>query len=134
MHIDEVISRGRRKAESLMCDTFTAYALTWSKDAGIEKRVFASHGTVRGRIVGRARDGDTTIRTIDIGGVPREILDGGLHVPINSPLPSDGWEYECTAVGRGSDPSLLGRRWRVVAVPAKTYATARRLDVVQIAP
>jgi hypothetical protein len=32
------------------------------------------------------------------------------------------------------DPALLGRRFQVVSVPAKSFATARRLDVVEVTP
>jgi hypothetical protein len=43
-----------------------------------------------------------------------------------------GWEYLCTAVGAHDDPTLLGRRFLVVNAPAKSFATARRLDVVEV--
>jgi hypothetical protein len=42
------------------------------------------------------------------------------------------WEYLCTAVGAHDDPTLLGRRFLVVNAPAKSFATARRLDVVEV--
>ena len=67
-----------------------------------------------------------------VGGVERPVVEGGLHLPLDAELPAIGWHDICTAVGPSSDPALLGRRWEVVDVPAKSYATARRLDVAQI--
>jgi hypothetical protein len=43
-----------------------------------------------------------------------------------------GWEYVLTELGPLTDPSLLNSRWLVVDAPAKSYATARRLDVVRL--
>lgn len=122
----------RAQAESLMQDTFTAYSYEWRKVDGIEEKVWAPQGATPGKIAGRSREGDTNTRTVTIGGVERPVVEGGLHIPIGAPVPDIGWEYELTTLGPNSDPALLGRRWRVVDVPAKSYATARRLDVVEI--
>lgn len=126
------VERGRRAAEAQMLDTFTAYAYTWSTVGGIEQQTWAAQGTTRGKAAGRSRESDPNTRTETIGGVERPVVEGGLHIPLTAPLPKIGWEYECTAVGPSSDPALLGRRWRVVDVPAKSHATARRLDVVEV--
>lgn len=117
-----------------MLDTFTAYAYTWTTVDDLNEQVWAAQYTTPGKVSGRSRQGDTNTRTTDVGGVQRPVVDGGLHIPLSAPLPAIGWEYVCTAVGPSSDPSLLGRRWRVVDVPAKSYATARRLDVVDVTP
>jgi hypothetical protein len=65
------------------------------------------------------------------------VLRAGLHIPISSDLPTAGdrgvgWEYEVTAIDSFDDPTLLGRRFLVVNAPAKSFATARRLDVVEV--
>lgn len=120
------------RARSLMADTFTAYAFTTVTVDGFQRDQWTSQGTTAGKVSGRSQQGDTNTRTVTIGGVERPVVDGGLHIPLTAPLPAVGWEYVCTAVGPASDPSLLGRRWRVVDVPAKSYATARRLDVVEV--
>jgi hypothetical protein len=67
----------------------------------------------------------------------RPVVEGGLHIPIDSPVPAVGkygvgWEYVLTDLGPLTDPSLLNSRWLVVDAPAKSYATARRLDVVRL--
>ena len=113
-----------------MVDTFTAYSESAATVDGLETTTRVDEGSTPGRVVGPNRDTDT--RTVTVGGVEREVMHGGLHIPLSSPVPAIGWEYVCTAVGAGSDPSLLGRRWRVVDAPAKTFATARRLDVVEV--
>ena len=81
---------------------------------------------------------DSGTRYVNIGGVERPVIDGGLHIPLSAPVPvaseqrGQGWEYEVTALGPADDPALLGRRYLVISVPAKSFATARRLDVVEV--
>lgn len=131
--IRAVLPELRVEAESLMHDTFTAYQFARTKVDGLDEETWTSQGDTRGRLNGRSRQGgDTTTRTVTIGGVERPVVEGGLSIPVGAPLPAVGWEYECIAVGSSSDPSLLGRRFRVVDVPAKSHATARRLDVVEV--
>lgn len=120
------------EANARMADTFTAYAFTWTKVDNLDEQVWVEQYATPGRVAGRSRDGDTNTRTVTIGDVERPVVEGGLHIPLSAELPAIGWEFVCTAVGTLSDPSLLGRRWRVVDVPAKSQATARRLDVVEV--
>lgn len=117
-----------------MSDTFTAYSpgsKTPNPD-GYEVDGWSTEYATPGKIAGISRQGDTNTRLVTIGTVDHPVLEGGLHIPIDAALPAIGWEFECTAVGPSSDPSLLGSRYRVVDVPLKSYATARRLDVVRI--
>lgn len=116
-----------------MLDTFTAYAFTTTVVDGLDVQGWTSQGTTSGKVAGpSAQSADTTTHTVTIGGVERPVVEGGLHIPLSAPLPAIGWEYVCTVVGAASDPALLDRRWRVIDVPAKSYATARRLDVVEV--
>lgn len=116
-----------------MLDEFTAYgAPTWAKVAGLDAETRPEQYVTAGRVSGRSREGDTNTRTVTVGGVESPVVEGGLHIPLSAGLPAIGWEFVCTATGPASDPALAGRRWRVVDVPAKSYATARRLDVVEI--
>jgi hypothetical protein len=134
--LDSATARGRSAAERLLTDTFTAYApdpTATSTDAdGFEIPGFTNQGSTPGKIQGSK---DTTTEYVTVGEVRRPVLKSGLHIPIGAPVPAagdagQGWEYVCTAVGALSDLALLGRRYRVVNVPAKSFATARRLDVV----
>lgn len=122
----------RAQADSLMLDTFTAYAFETIEVDGLDEQAWVEQYTTPGKVSGRSRDSDTNTRTVTVGGVERPVVDGGLHIPLDAPLPAIGWEYVCGAVGPASDPALVGRRWRVVDVPVKSFATARRLDVVEV--
>jgi len=116
-----------------MLDTFTAYASEVITSGGLEEDFWEPQYDTLGKLAGSsAQSRDTASRTVTIGDVERPVLEGGLHIPLSSALPAIGWEFECIAVGSASDPSLLGRRWRVVSVPAKSFATARRLDVAEV--
>lgn len=126
----------RAEAEATFLDDFTAFSLAWTTVDGLKEQGWVqqdvTRGKVQSRIGGLGAAGDTRTRTIEVGGVERRVVEGGLHIPLDAAFPAIGWEYVCTAVGPLSDPALLGRRWRVVDVPAKSYATARRLDVVEV--
>jgi len=116
-----------------MLDTFTAYASEDATVDGLDETAWVPQYDTLGKLAGSsAQSRDTYSRVVNIGGVDRPVLEGGLHLPLSSDLPAINWEFECIAVGPSSDPSLLGRRWRVVSVPAKSFATARRLDVAEV--
>lgn len=99
---------------------------------------FIAKGSTRAKVqVGSTQDDDTGTRYETVGGVSRPVLTGGLHIPLSAPRPTAGapglgWEYVVTAVSDLADTNLLGRRYRVVNAPAKSFATARRLDVVEV--
>lgn len=122
-----------------MADTFTAHApgqKTTDPD-GFETTGYGAVGTIRGKLAGRSRESDTNTRTVTVGGVDRPVVEGGLHIPVDADLPAagqhgTGWVYELTTPGPVTDPALAGTWWLVVDVPAKSYATARRLDVVGV--
>lgn len=139
--IDAALPDLRREAESLMQDTFTIYAPggTTTDAEGFEVPGYTSQGTTKGKVAGRSRQGgDPQARTVMVGNTERPVVEAGLHVPVDSAVPAvglygAGWEYVLTTLGPRTDPSLLNSRWLVVDAPAKSYATARRLDVVRIA-
>ncbi|KAB2808316.1 hypothetical protein F9L07_22640 [Pimelobacter simplex] len=132
------------RAQSLMTLTLAAYSPTGlTKDAdGYDVPTFTFEGQTFGKVqAGAQAGGDTPTRYIKIGGTDRPVLASGLHVPITAKLPNPGeergqvggaWEYVVLAVGSDADLALLGRRYMVVAVPVKSYATARRLDVIEL--
>lgn len=129
----------RAEAEALMVDTFTAYSPNGVTVVdGLEAQNYASEGQTSGKVQGGSSSTkDTATEYVTVGGVSRPLLRGGLHLPLGAPVPAAGdrgigWEYACTAAGDNSDPSLVGRRYLVHNVPAKSFATARRLDVVEV--
>jgi hypothetical protein len=140
----------RADAESLMQETGTAYRPTGRSaqdpETGREAPIFDDvTGTdARCKIQGTSVIGrDTQFRTVDVGGQQLLVLEGGLHRPWDSVLMQPGDEWQISTTGPYSDPSLIGRRYRIVpavnpgsAVPgsAKSFATARRYDVVELPP
>ncbi|AIY17999.1 hypothetical protein GUY44_18905 [Pimelobacter simplex] len=134
----------RRQAESMMTLTLAAYSPTGlTKDAdGYDIPTFTFEGQTFGKVqAGAQAGGDTPTRYIKIGGTDRPVLASGLHIPITAKIPNPGeergqvggaWEYVVLAVGSDADLALLGRRYMVVSVPVKSYATARRLDVIEL--
>lgn len=109
----------------------------WQNTGGVDSLAFTPHGSTFGKVQGSSGK-DPVTRTVTIGNEQRPVIDEGLHIPISATVPEGGlqrglgWEYEVTAVGLHDDPALLGRRYLVVNSPAKSFATARRLDVVEV--
>lgn len=135
--IQSALPELRLEAERLMQDTFTAYSPGGKTEnaSGQEVDGWTDEGETLGKVSGRSRQGgDTDTRYETVGAIQRPVVEGGLHIPLEAPMPSVGWEYVCTAAGPSSDPGLVGRRYRVVDVPLKSFATARRLDVVDVTP
>lgn len=92
---------------------------------------FAAEGETPGKVQGTIRS-DTTTRMVRVGGTERPVLEAGVHIPLSAPVPGVNWECVVTRVERYDDAAPLDRCYRVVEVPAKSYATARRLDVVEV--
>jgi len=123
-----------------MSDTFTAYSPngTTTDANGFEVPAYANEGETVGKIAGPSMQSrDTATRTERIGGMDRPVVEGGLHIPVSADMPAVGeygvgWEYVLTDLGPMTDPSLQDSRWLVVDAPAKSYATARRLDVCRL--
>lgn len=129
----------QRRAESLMTLTLTAYAPTVATAGGLEKTTLATQGPTPGKVQGTSGTGrDTITRTVVVANVARPVIEGGIQIPIAAPVPvgsedpKKAWVYEVTDVPDPADPALLGRRYMVINVPAKNFATARRLDVVEL--
>lgn len=121
--------------------TLTAYSPngTTTDPDGYEIPAYADEGSTPGKVQAGSRAGDdTAARYVRVGDVERPVLNAGLHIPIAADVPvaseqrGIGWEYLVTAVGASDDPALLGKRFLVVSVPVKSFATARRLDVVEV--
>lgn len=141
-HAGELLGRGRGLAESLMTLTLAVFEPTGDMvtgDGGYEGPSFTDKTSTIGKVQGSSTQaGDPAARTVTIGGVGRLVLVGGLHIPISAQVPvaglvrGAGWEYAVTAVGTDDDPALLNRRYLVINAPVKSYATVRRLDVVEV--
>lgn len=127
------------RANGLMTDEFTAYAPTTDTIVnGFEVDAYAWRGTTPGKIQGPSKQTrDTATRSITVGNMELYVVEGGLHIPVTADVPvageyGTGWEYVLTTLGEFTDPALENSRWLVVSAPVKSYATARRLDVVRL--
>lgn len=125
----------RAEAEAMMLDTFTAYTYTWTKDAdGLDVQDWVAQGTTPGKVPNKRAAGDASnARTATVGGVERVVIETGLHLPW-SESPKVGMEYELTALGPTTHPSMLGKRYHVVETHPASAMTAWRLDVVDVTP
>lgn len=135
------LARGRAAAEALMTLNLSAHSPDGvDQDADdYDVPAFVNEGVTRGKVqAGSSAGKDTSTRYVRLGEVERPVLAGGLHIPLSAPVPTAGeqrgigWEYQVTAVGPSDDPALLGKRFLVVEVPSKSFATARRLDVIEL--
>lgn len=133
----------RREAEAMMTLTLTAYSpdpeATTTDANGYEIPAYNDEGTTPGRITGGSSSTkDSATRYLNIGGVERPVLSGGLHLPIGSPIPvaseqrGQAWEYEVSGLGTVDNPALMGRRFMVVSLSLVAQATALRLDVIEL--
>jgi hypothetical protein len=70
---------------------------------------------------------------VDTGGQVATLIRGVVHLPVTGTgtIRTDDIIVYLTT-GTGSDPSLVGRRFRVIGPPPKTFATARRLTVEEV--
>lgn len=132
----------RREAEARMTLTLAAYSPTGGTTTdpnGYEVPEYADEDPVKGRVTGSSSSTkDSATRYLNIGGVERPVLQGGLHIPIGSAVPvaaeqrGQAWEYEVSSLGPVDNPTLMGRRFMVVGLSLVAQATALRLDVVEV--
>ena len=126
----------RADQESLMTLTLSASAppTSQTRDAdGMDTSARIPKGTTIGRLSGQSGSAtDPYTREVQVAGVARPVIQGGVLIPVSSPTPDIGWEYVIDAVGADDDPGLKNRRYHVVSVPVKSGATVRRLDVVEV--
>lgn len=145
--IDDVLPELREQAESMMTLTVQAYEPGFGPDAeGIKVPMGVPYGDpCCAKVQGSSASArDVAMRFVNIGGIERPLIEGGLHLPVHAyvtdgvlPIKASdsrgiGWEFQVIAVGPDDDCALLNRRYLVWKVPAKSRATARRLDVVEL--
>lgn len=142
--------RGHRRLRSLQraAESEFTLTLTWFSPGekttgadGMERPapVFEDITTGKAQAVSQLPGNDTVSKTVKIGGSEVPVIFGGIHIPVGALFDENGalrvkvgWECQVTATGDHDDPALYGRQYRVVDVPVKSYATARRLDVVDV--
>lgn len=115
-----------------MLDTVTVrYAtgtMAQNPVTGSESPVYAVRFTSKCKVQTR----NLVARQQEVGGRTATTVSVEIHLPVSAPAASINDVCEITAVGAMSDAQLLGRKFRVVAPVAKSFATARRLDVEEV--
>lgn len=140
--------RSLRRLAAMQAQTEEHHTLTleWYSPGGLvtvgeyKERQAVPEGQCPGKVQARSRmGGDTMTQYVKVDAVELPVLKGALHIPVRAMLTSTGAlrvaiDWECVVVDLGpyDDTALLGCRYRVVDVPAKSHATARRLDVVDV--
>lgn len=129
----------RAHAESMMTATFDVFRPDGTTVVnGFKVPSYTKVDVVCGKVQGGSSSTkDPSARRVAVGGVERPETEAGLHLPIGAepPIAGDrgvGWEYQCTAVSCPEDGYLVGKRYLVVSVPTKSFATARRLNVIEV--
>ena len=124
----------RAEAESLMVDTVTFAAPgTETYDDTTGEYVTTPGATIyTGPCRVQVRSGSPSDAAVGDTEVVIDRLE--IHVPVSAvdiPPSSVG---TITAVGEASDPSLIGKQYRVLGTHAATFKTARRLPVELVTP
>lgn len=115
-----------------MTDTVTVRyptgATTTDPNTGTETPTYAVRLTSKCKVQAR----NLAARAEEVGGRTATTVTVELHLPVSAGVVKVGDVCEITAVGALSDTHLLGRKFRVVAPVAKSFATARRFDVEEV--
>lgn len=127
--LSAVLAAGQQAAESLMTDTVTVRRATGETaqdpNTGSTVPVYADLFTSKCKVQAR----NLTALTAEAGGRTATTVRLELHLPLSAAAVQTGDVAEITAVGALSDVQLLGRKFRITAPVAKSYATARRYEV-----
>jgi hypothetical protein len=129
---ETLLADGRAEAESLMADTCTIRAAsttgTWDENTGTYPEVPGSvlyQGKCK-RQFERARQ-ETIVAAGDHNAVIRIT---SLHIPVSAPRIEAGAVVVMT--GCPNDPASVGSKFRVQGPGMKTWATAQRLNVLEV--
>jgi hypothetical protein len=122
----------RAEAEALMTDGGVMRRTTGNttQDPGTGSTVpeYADLFTSKAKIQARSLQA----LTAEAGGRTATTIRLELHLPLSAPAAQTGDVWEHTSVGALSDMQLLGRKFRITAPVAKSFATARRYEVEEV--
>lgn len=131
---DEDLAILRADAETLMVDTITWRRRTGrgaqNEGTGREEPGYETLFTCPCEITGRSQ-GEVTGRTVTLGGVEYVVLEGGINIPVATGELRAGDEGVIATVAGTSD-TTVGDVYRIVGFGGRTWATKRRLDVVEL--
>lgn len=123
------IAAGRRSAEALMVDTCTISAPGTSSFLAGEYTTIPGAQGYAGKCKVQQRAGRMP-PTPSQEGTELVLVPLEVHIPVDAPAPSAN--DLVTITGSLLDPSLVGRVYRVIDIPGKSFATARRLRCEEV--
>lgn len=100
---------------------------SWDEGAGADVQTVDALFTTRARIKSA-----TLVRDAEGGGRTIAEVNRELHIPVDSPAVPAGAVAVVTAIGAGTDPTLLNARLRIEGQAPGSQTTARRLEVVEV--
>ena len=119
-----------------MLDQCTVYyktgETTQDETTGKQLPVMAVRFVSKCKVQSRSRLGDSFVSSRQGGG--REIVhvDIDIHLPVSAPAVSSDDQLVMTGIGPLSDTHLLNRRFRLVAATTKSYASSRRMPMLEV--
>lgn len=127
-----VLPELRAQAEAMMTDTGIMRRPTGTStpdpSTGTDVPDYSDLFTSKAKIQARSLQA----LTAEAGGRTATTVRLELHLPLSAPAAQTGDVWEHTAVGALSDVQLLGRKFRITAPVAKSFATARRYEVEEV--
>lgn len=130
MNLESALYRGRRKIEARMVDMCTVKRRSGqnTSPSGVITPTFSTIYTGKCRIQAGS-DGERGAER-DVGQARVVITKITLQIPISAPALKDGDEVTISLALY--DSALVGRKYVVRDVPAKTEATARRVGMIEV--
>jgi hypothetical protein len=126
------LNMGRRQAEALFLDTFTVYRQNGTATDPVTLEERPTYATIHSDVAGKFQVTDQQPRQGSIPGAVTAESSLQWHTSVSTLGVRTDDEVECTGVGEGGDPDLVGVRVRVVGPFVKSHATARRFPVEEI--
>lgn len=132
------IAEARADAAALMQDTCVVSRSTGravqDETTGKESAVFAEVMTsmCRVQVTGTAAAGSLQLGRAEAGGAFETVARAILVLPYDTVGVAVDDLVEITAIGPGTMPTNLGRKFRVVGSNPKTHATALRLQIEDV--
>lgn len=130
MSAASLLARGRAAAEALMVDTCTVKyvsGVVFNGTSGVDEPTYTTRFTSPCKV--QERGVQSTER--DAGGREATLVRTTIHLPISA----GAVEVDdlVTITVSAHDPQLAGRVFRVLAPAGKSFATARRFEVEEVA-
>lgn len=131
--LDDYIIDGQEFAEDRMIDRVAIYhydGIAYDSDTQTDEKSYTFAFETNCKFA-RLAQFTPDVQTEEAGEATFVTSKSSLHVPVGAPRTSTDDKAIC--IEANGDPALLGREFRITGPADKTYATARRLPIEEIA-